>query len=198
MERNPRAVIIAAGLVLILVALLTYSGLVFLSSGVFPWHDSSPPLWAPMAGLIFWPSYIGLLTLPEFWPLRILGVNFYFALFSLIPILLASLFWITGRALFHGEMNAPRWLVLVTLVVGVLNVAYVVAIWENALAVHGLAHLVVVIAQNIVLFGAIFVLYSLTRRRPSFGGNLFCHWLFYFWLVWCAFPWLGGLFGDTL
>ena len=198
MAINYRIVTIASGLGLILVALLTYSGVAFLSSGIFPWQGSTPPVWAPMAGLIFVPSYFGLLSAFADWPLSNFGIVFYISLFSLIPILLASLFWISGRALFRGESIVPRWIIWAALVVGALNVAYFVALWENALRSQGLTHTVAVIAENTVLFGAIVALYALARRGPSFDRNLLCRWLFFFWLVWCAFPFFGELFGDAL
>ncbi|MCZ6510084.1 MAG: hypothetical protein O7A62_05790 [Alphaproteobacteria bacterium] len=197
MKKSYRVATNLSGLVLILVALLTYSGL-FLSGGILPWQGSTPPIWAPMAGLIFWPSYIGLLTVFSYGPFGNFDEFLNFGLFSLIPIFLASFFWISGRALFRGESNVPRWLIWATPAVGVLNVAYFVALWENALRYQGLAHTVVVIAENTVLFGAIVALYALARRRPSFGRNLLSRWLFFFWLVWCAFPFFGRLFGDTL
>lgn len=192
MARSYWAITIVSGLVLILVALLTFSVVVLPGTGIIPWQGYAPPLWAPMAGLIFWPSYIGLLTLFSDGPFGSSDEFLINGLFSLIPILLASLFWISGPALFRGESHAPRWLIWTTLLVGVLHVPYFIVAWEGG-SFQGLFHTIAVTAENVVLFGAIIVVYTLARRTPSFSRNLSCRWLFFFWLVWCAFPLLGEL-----
>ena len=193
MAKYYRAITIASGFVLILVALLTYSGLVNFSNGIIPWQGFTPPVWAPMAGPIFLSSFIGLWTISGNGPVSNIGANFYMAVFTLIPISLASLFWVSGRGLFRGDSNIPRWLLWASLVIGVLHVDFFFESWNYGLKYQGLAHTVAVSVENAVLFGAIVTVYVIGRRNPSFGRNLLCRWLFFFWLVWCAFPFLGEL-----
>ncbi|MFT5182005.1 MAG: hypothetical protein ACI8S3_001892 [Alphaproteobacteria bacterium] len=190
MAKNYRALTAAAGVVLILVATITYLGLAFNSSDLVPWQGSAPPVWAPMAGLIFVLTFIAAAILGG---LSNFGPYFITALLFLVPLSIGSLFWITGRPLFRGEANVPRWLLWATLVIGILNVAYFISSWEYALKFQGFAHTTTVIVENVVLFGAIVLVYRSARRKPSFNRNLWCRWLFFFWINWCAFPVLGEI-----
>ncbi len=58
---------------------------------------------------------------------------------------------------------------------------------------QGREHTMTVVGLNIALIAAIWVLFAVALRRPGRGTILALHWLFVFWLVWQAFPWLGEL-----
>lgn len=103
------------------------------------------------------------------------------ALLAAMAILVAA-FWLFARGPFRGDRTVPRRVFVAVLAIGALDLAwYFHEPQSGALAA-------VFMAANLALFALSIGLYFAARRVPSFALNLACHWLPFFWLAWCAFP----------
>ena len=104
-----------------------------------------------------------------------------FALLAAMAILVAA-FWLFARGPFRGERTVPRRVFVAVLAIGALNLAwYLHAPQPGTLAAAFMA-------ANLAFFLLGTGLYFAARRVRSFALNLACHWLPFFWLAWCAFP----------
>jgi hypothetical protein len=100
--------------------------------------------------------------------------------------------WNTG--LLRGDAAVPKRSYRLLLVLLLLSVGYFVASWQYGLEYQGLAHTRAVCGINVAWAIALVAGFSWSWRvRPSFGLNLFLHWLLFAWLAWYAFPYLGEL-----
>lgn len=135
--------------------------------------DDIPALLVPYPFTVLAPAVL----LDEYLP----GGYERFALLIVMAVLVAA-FWLFARGPFRGDRSVPRRVFVAVLAIGVLNLAWF--IYEpqpGRLAA-------VFMTANVALFALGTGLYFAARRLPSFALNLASHWLPFFWLAWCAFP----------
>lgn len=103
-------------------------------------------------------------------------------------------FFIWQPGLFDGQAKIPKRSYWLFAVAAVLSIMYFVSSWKWGLEYQGanFTHSVCII--NIVWVAFLGFTLAMNRRRaPSYGFNLFLHWVLFAWLAWYAFPYLGEL-----
>jgi hypothetical protein len=148
------------------------------------------------------PSSIGLFLtgIPTvFAPLPTLTVLPAFALSSchlgIFAITIPSLlFFVWNPGLLKGTDRIPQRTYALLVVVVTLDAMWFVGGWRYGLQYQGPLYTRAVCALNVLwiaLLGLMCV--RSLRKEPSFKANLAFHWVFFAWLAWYAFPYLGEL-----
>jgi hypothetical protein len=163
---NRRLLVIVAGLSLLIPA---WIGL--FSSGV-------PTLYAPLPTLTILPAFM-----LSVWHLQSLAI--------LVPSVLFFL-WSPGL-LFRQDTNMPKRTMVLLGFLSVLTIVYFLFEWNEGQHYQGAHYTTVLCLFNAVWLGLLWGVLIHCRRRPSFRGNLFLHWLLFVWLAWYAWPYLGEL-----
>jgi hypothetical protein len=107
-------------------------------------------------------------------------------------VLPALLFFAWNPGLLRGQVSTPkRTYVLVALGVA-LGVAYLLDAWSPGVQYEGLEYTRRVCAENAVGMAILCVLlFRSWKGEPSFIINLTLHWVFFAWMAFYAFPFLG-------
>jgi hypothetical protein len=107
----------------------------------------------------------------------------------MLPMLL---FLVWNPGLLRGQLKIPRRTYLLLAAVIALSFVYLVGSWNYGVQYQGVGYTFVVDAINL---GWIAILCFLSFRNwkgePYFLTNLAVHWIFFAWIAWYAFPWLG-------
>lgn len=108
-----------------------------------------------------------------------------------VPMLL---FFVWRPGLFRGEAIVPKRSYVLLAIATVLNVVYFAASWHWGLQYQGPQYVHVVCAVNVAWVAFLIVAFARSwKAPPSFNYSLFVHWMFFAWLAWYAFPYLGEL-----
>jgi hypothetical protein len=140
--------------------------------------SGAPTLYSPLPTLTISPAF-----LLSHWRLEHLAV--------LGPALLFFL-WIPGLVL-NLQSNLPLRTIALLGLLTVLTVLYFAVGWSYGVEYQGVRYTVGVCAIYFMWLVCLWWAVIHWRRKPSFRGNLLCHWLLFAWLAWYAFPYLGEL-----
>jgi TRAP-type uncharacterized transport system fused permease subunit len=112
-----------------------------------------------------------------------------------VVIALPTLFFFVWQpGLFDGQAKIPKRSYWLFAVAAVLSVMYFISSWKWGLKYQGAEFTLSVCIINVVWVVFLGLLLAVNRRRaPSYGFNLFLHWVLFAWLAWYAFPYLGEL-----
>jgi len=104
----------------------------------------------------------------------------------------ALLFFAWNPGLLRGQSSTPKRTYALVAVGVALGVAYLVDAWSLGVEYQGLKYTRLVCAENAGWIAILCVLcFRSWRDEPSFVTNLALHWVFFAWLAWYAFPYLG-------
>jgi hypothetical protein len=103
------------------------------------------------------------------------------------------LFFSWNPGLFREQTETPKRSVGLLLIATVLNAVYFVGSWAGGLHYQGAPYTYSVLILNLVWLAVLWVLFVRQLRQPSFAGNLTVHWIFFAWIAWYAFPYMGEL-----
>jgi len=144
----------------------------------------------PIVGLLLMAIPYGYLIYPL--PLAVLVPATLLARWGfLAAVFPALLFWAWSAHLFRGDAKLPlRSVILFWVLVGFSFLYFIVA-WNDGVVWQGYAHVLVVIALNLLYGYFLWRLLANSRAQPSFRHNLLFHWALFAWLAWLAFPLLG-------
>jgi hypothetical protein len=103
-------------------------------------------------------------------------------------------FFAWNPGLFQRSSTIPKRTYALFVSAAVMSVIWFVGGWKYGLQYQGPTYTHYICALNIAWIAGLAVLLFLGRKRdPSFASNLVFHLLFFAWLGWCAFPYLGEL-----
>ena len=140
----------------------------------------------PNVPTVLWPSPLLILL-----PAMLLGGLHSWKVVIALPTLFFFI-WQTG--LFDGQAKIPKRSYWLFAVAAVLSIMYFVSSWKWGLEYQGVNFTHSVCVINIVWVAFLGLTLAMNRRRaPSYGFNLFLHWVLFAWLAWYAFPYLGEL-----
>ena len=105
------------------------------------------------------------------------------------PILFAA--W--SFPLVTGQVGIPKRSRMLAIVLVILSTIFLVGSWAYGIKYQGMVHVIAMYLFNLVFWIGLFVTERNNARNPSFVSNLTFHTLFFVWLTWVAFPWLGEL-----
>jgi hypothetical protein len=143
-------------------------------------RTGSPTVTSPFPLAVVWP----LLEADEHF-----GNSFHFMAYLAVPA--AFLLWSFHLLFARDEIPRRSWVVFPVAVVA--NAIWCISIARFGLDYHGLSYTLPVIAIAILLSLAIVRLMISARRRATWSINYTVHLIFFAWLAWYAFPWLGEL-----
>jgi hypothetical protein len=104
------------------------------------------------------------------------------------------LFFAWNPGLFRGSSTMPKRTYTLFVIASVLSVIWFIRGWKYGLQYEGPTFTHFICAVNIVWVVGLGVLLFLRQKvNPSFISNLAFHLLFFAWLGWYAFPYLGEL-----
>jgi hypothetical protein len=108
-----------------------------------------------------------------------------------IPVIL---FFAWNPGLFRGTETIPRRTYVLFAIATVLSTIWFVGSWKYGLQYQGRTYTYLICALNAAWLSGLGVFLFLRRKYdPSFASNLAFHLLFFAWLGWYAFPYLGEL-----
>jgi hypothetical protein len=104
------------------------------------------------------------------------------------------LFFSWNPSLFRGSDTMPKRSYALFAIATVLSVIWFIGSWKYGLQYQGPTYTHLICALNVVWLAGLGVFLFLRRKSdPSFASNLAFHLLFFAWLGWYAFPYLGEL-----
>jgi len=103
------------------------------------------------------------------------------------------LFFAWNPGLVRGQTRVPKRSYVLAIILTVLSVLYFIGGWRYGVKYEGIEYTQNVCFVNVFWVGVLAAEFVLAGARPSFQRNLTVHWLFFAWLGWYAFPWLGEL-----
>jgi hypothetical protein len=110
---------------------------------------------------------------------------------SVIP---AILFFAWNPSLFRGSSTIPKRTYVLFVIVAVMSVIWFIAGWKYGLQYQNPTYTHYICVLNIAWIAGLGIFLFLRRKSdPSFTSNLAFHLLFFAWLGWYAFPYLGEL-----
>lgn len=149
------------------------------------------PCFAPSPGFT---SPFVLATIPLQFALEWMGYGHwldgrYEAVILTLPVLF---FFAWNPRLLCGQIRTPkRTYVLVFLGVA-LGAANLIGSWSYGVRWQGVEYTLFVSAESVACMAMLCILlFFRWKDEPSFVWNLALHWLFFAWLAWFAFPYLG-------
>ena len=90
-----------------------------------------------------------------------------------------------------GEEGIPWRTISVSLLGGILNIAWFIFAWGYGVQWQGLTHTIVVALINVGFYSGMMAITIKSRKAPSYWLNFWYHWIFFLWFSWYSFPWLG-------
>jgi hypothetical protein len=110
----------------------------------------------------------------------------------LILILPALVFFAWNPRLLSGQARTPRRTYILVVLGVAVGIANLVVSWSYGLRFQGFEYTLFAEAESAACVAVLGVLFFRNwRGEPSFGWNLALHWVFFAWLAWFAFPYLG-------
>ncbi|MFP4687220.1 MAG: hypothetical protein ACLFN5_03825 [bacterium] len=170
-NNNPRLSVLIAAVLLMVVSYGTM------------WADYPLPM-SPFSFPVILPTLlIGGLLGGELWGLAVLlGC-------SLVP--LFFLLW--SFPLFYGRKKISLRSKILVFIFVVLSALFLIFSWQYGINYQGKLHTVLMYVYNAVFWLLLLLVGRRNSLSPTFTTNLIFHWLFFAWLAWVSFPWLGEL-----
>lgn len=112
-------------------------------------------------------------------------------LLSLIPLVSLYLFW--SLIFIKPPYTIPKptlWLVVFFII---LSTVFNVYSFQYGVKYQGLTHTLVMYAYNVIFMTSMFITYQRNVSNPNIINCLGFNIIFFSWLGWSAFPWLGEL-----
>jgi len=108
-----------------------------------------------------------------------------------IPVIL---FFAWNPSLFRGSSTIPKRTYVLLVIAAVISVIWFIAGWKDGLQYQGPTYMHYICVLNIAWLVGLGAFLLLRRKSDSsFASNLVFHLLFFAWLGWYAFPYLGEL-----
>jgi hypothetical protein len=162
------------------------------------------PIWATLicGFLLLVPAWVGLslfnvsmflspLPALTIIPTFLLDAMHLQAVAVVIPTIL---FFSWNPGLFQGSHLIPKRTYVLFLIMAVMSVIWFIGSWKYGLQYQGPTYTHLICALNVAWLAGLGVFLFLRRKSdPSFASNLAFHLLFFAWLGWYAFPYLGEL-----
>jgi len=105
----------------------------------------------------------------------------------------SALFLLWNPGLFRGQSRLPKRSLVLLTVLTVLSILFFVASWNYGIKYQGPQFTYGTCVVNVGWLLVLWVVFVQAWRKPAFAKNLLAHWLFFAWLGWYAFPYLGEL-----
>jgi len=109
---------------------------------------------------------------------------------AIVPVVI---FFLWNPRLSQGETRVPKRSYVLLAVAAFLSIIWFVFGWKLGLQYQGPTYTHWVFAINVAWIAILAVSIVRCQRANSFASNLIFHWLFFAWLGWFAFPYLGEL-----
>jgi hypothetical protein len=152
-----------------------------------------PPYFAPPPGLT---SPFVLLTIPLDVAFSWMGKGYWLErteILQVVMLVLPALFFFAWNPrLLSGQARTPRRTYILVVLGVAVGIANLVVSWSYGLRFQGFEYTLFAEAESAACIAVLCVLFFRSwRGAPSFGWNLALHWVFFAWLAWFAFPYLG-------
>ncbi len=95
--------------------------------------------------------------------------------------------------LLRGQTQIPKRSKIGASLLVALSLYSLIGSWPYGVIYQGVFHTVVICIWNVICWFALFFLNRSNSIRQSYWSNYLFHWIFFAWLAWVAFPWLGEL-----
>jgi len=136
---------------------------------------SGPEIYAPWPLLVFIPSFMLSQISPD--------------IICVAPLAILFLFW--NLQLFRGESRIPFRTIVALPPLIALDGLYITYSWDYSIEYQGSDYTLFVTFTNAAALLIISGLFLAARRFPSFSMSLLFHLSIWWWLSWCAFPYMG-------
>lgn len=137
-----------------------------------------PTLYAPLSLTVILPAFF----ISDIGP-------FFNPAVAFLPLLFIAWTWRLDR----HEGRIPVYSVISFLVLIILSILMLIVGWRYGLEFQGTTHTIAVVIYNLLFYLALFLIYFRNRKNPTFRSNFVFHLVFFIWLAWASFPWLGEL-----
>lgn len=150
--------------------------------GALTMAASYPKIYSPYSFSVVIPAFM-------FYALSLPG--FLLAILASLPN--ALLFLLSTRATANGKLKIGRLFTGISCLTIFLSIVFLIFSFDNGFQYQGLQHTLFMYLYNSIFISGIIATYVINQRRPSANNSLLFKVLFFCWLSWCAFPWLGEL-----
>lgn len=113
--------------------------------------------------------------------------------YNFYPLLMCMLFLVWSHPIRNGSVNIPTRTIIVAITLSVLSFTYLLYGFSYSVQYQGIYYVLLLYGINFVFWMFLLITYLANKYRASFITNLLFHGLFFIWLSWIAFPWMGEL-----
>ena len=113
--------------------------------------------------------------------------------FVIATILIPIIFMLWSFHLFKGHQKIPIRTMIVSLLLIILSIVHLAFSWSFGTEYQGTTHTIIIYIYNMAIWLTLLALYVFNVKKNSYYTNYLFHWIFFAWLAWVAFPWLGEL-----
>jgi len=117
------------------------------------------------------------------------GAAYFKIAFIIIPLVFIAWTW----RLYIHDGKIPLRSSVTFLITSLLSGFYLITRWEYGLEYQGIDHTIAMYGYNLLFWLALIFAYVWNRKKPTFFSSFLFHLIFFSWLSWVAFPWLGEL-----
>jgi len=158
--------------------------------GVFIlWGISFSTIWADVPKI--YSPYSFTVAIPTLSLYSVFGRHLITFVLGSFCIPLAFMLW--SLPLLKGQQQIPKRTKISVIVLGLPSLYLLVANWSNGVAYQGKVHTITMYIFNVIIWASLLAINFRNAKQPSYNSNFAFHWLFFAWLGWVAFPWLGEL-----
>lgn len=104
-----------------------------------------------------------------------------------------AIFVLWSFPLLRGQTRIPNRSKIAASLLTALSLYSLIGSWSYGVTYQGVFHTVVICIWNIICWFVLFFLNRSNSIYQSYWSNYVFHWVFFAWLAWVAFPWLGEL-----
>ena len=156
--------------------------LLVLSTGALTMTAGYPKIYSPYSFTVVIPVFmLYALALPG--PLMLLLASLPNAL----------LFLLSTRSTAHENFKISRLFTGISVLLVLLSLIFLFVSYDYGIQYQGLKHTLFMYLFNGIYIVSLIAAYIANNRKPSLNNSLVFRILFFCWLGWCAFPWLGEL-----
>ncbi len=87
----------------------------------------------------------------------------------------------------------PTYMKIATLILVALSAIYLLCAWSFGIRYQGLSHTKTIIIYNLGFWVSMLAIYRSNKNQSSLDTTIFYHFLFFSWIIYVSFPWLGEL-----
>jgi len=142
-----------------------------------------------------YPKIYSPYSFPVVIPLLILSdlLNSSFIAIVVSTLIVPILFMLSIKYFLQDSYRITNVFKIVVFVIMLISTIFLLTGWRYGIQYQGYRHTIAMYIFNAMFITILFILNRINKIKSSYISNFLFQWIFFSWLGWSAFPWLGEL-----